>query len=81
MSPSDGSSWRSARALRVVRAAGPPRGDRPHLAGDLLLAWWQKTLDAASRDCVDEHLLGCAVCRGWLAEVGRLFRDEQFDAP
>jgi predicted anti-sigma-YlaC factor YlaD len=76
-SPSDGSArQRVARFLRAVRVARPQRDDRPHLPGHVLLGYWEQTLNDARRSAVDEHVADCAVCRGWLDEVGRLFRPD-----
>jgi hypothetical protein len=72
--PSDDPTQRRiADALRLARRAQEPHGERPHLAGDLLLAYWQNTLGMACRDAINDHVAGCAVCRAWLNEVGRLF--------
>ena len=81
LSSSDQSSRRITEALRLARAVQVPHGDRPHLAGDLLLAYWENTLDGAGRATIDAHVAACATCRAWLDEVGRLFRQGEATPP
>ena len=85
MMPIDGPATLSRSLDEILATAHLARGTlrAPPLArtgsstpidGDRLFAYWEDTLDADARREVEEQARTCEECRGWLEEVGKMFR-------